>query len=49
MKLEKEFNTKKMMQVTRDKLSNEFNNMRTEDQKKHLREHIKPQKASSPF
>ena len=49
MKINKDFDIVKMVSEDRHKLSNEFNNMRTEEQKKHLREHIKPQKASSPF
>lgn len=39
---EKEFDAVKMMRSIRDKLSEEFQNMSYEEQKRYIREKIKP-------
>jgi len=39
---EKEFDAVKMMREIRDKLSEEFQNMSYEEQKRYIREKIKP-------
>ncbi|MBU7009690.1 MAG: hypothetical protein HXS46_03305 [Theionarchaea archaeon] len=40
---EKEFDAVKMMREIRDKLSEEFQNMSYEEQKRYIREKIKPE------
>jgi hypothetical protein len=43
MKSEKKFDAVKMMRKIRDKLSKEFKNMNYEEQKRYIRERIKPE------
>jgi hypothetical protein len=45
---EKEFDAVKMMREIRDKLSREFVTMSYEEQKKYIRERIKPKKSLDP-
>jgi hypothetical protein len=42
MKSEKKFNAVKMMREIRDKLSKEFMNMSYEEQKRYIKEKVKP-------
>jgi hypothetical protein len=42
MKSEKEFDAVKMMREIRDKLSKEFMNMSYEEQKRYIKEKVKP-------